>query len=279
MGKSASHFVAGALAGTAEHCGMFPVDTIKTHMQAHREGMHSMTSTARNVFHTGGFRAFFRGLTALIAGAAPSHAVYFASYEICKKQLGGNIPGTFALSVSAATATILGDAVISPMDAVKQRLQLNSVHYQGTRDCIRNVIKKEGVRALYAGYTTTIIMNVPFHAIYLNIYERLIRILKKDKREYSGILHFAAGGGAGMVAGGLTNPLDVARTRLQTQGNIVGEGHIHYKGLVHTLATIWRGEGVRGMSRGMGARMLFHSFSASILWTTYEYFKFIFGAT
>jgi hypothetical protein len=29
MGISPVHFLAGALAGTAEHCGMYPVDTIK----------------------------------------------------------------------------------------------------------------------------------------------------------------------------------------------------------------------------------------------------------
>lgn len=29
MGLSPAHFIAGALAGTAEHCGMYPIDTIK----------------------------------------------------------------------------------------------------------------------------------------------------------------------------------------------------------------------------------------------------------
>jgi hypothetical protein len=29
MGISPVHFLAGAIAGTAEHCGMYPVDTIK----------------------------------------------------------------------------------------------------------------------------------------------------------------------------------------------------------------------------------------------------------
>lgn len=29
MGMSFAHFVAGAVAGTVEHCGMYPVDTLK----------------------------------------------------------------------------------------------------------------------------------------------------------------------------------------------------------------------------------------------------------
>lgn len=29
MGLSFAHFVAGAAAGTMEHCGMYPIDTLK----------------------------------------------------------------------------------------------------------------------------------------------------------------------------------------------------------------------------------------------------------
>lgn len=32
MGLSPVHFLAGAAAGTAEHCGMYPIDTIKVRL-------------------------------------------------------------------------------------------------------------------------------------------------------------------------------------------------------------------------------------------------------
>ena len=41
------YMIAGALAGIAEHCVMFPVDTVKTRMQIAGAGEVSMINTAR----------------------------------------------------------------------------------------------------------------------------------------------------------------------------------------------------------------------------------------
>jgi len=89
------------------------------------------------------------------------------------------------------------------------------------------------------------------------------------------MVHILAGAGAGMTAAGLTNPLDVAKTRLQTRGDL----GIDYKGMISTLWKIWNLEGYAGLSCGIIPRMVFHSFSAAILWTTYEYIKFTLGVT
>jgi len=276
MGKSSHHFVAGALAGTAEHCGMYPIDTIKTHIQAKSTIDKGLIETGRTIFRSGGISAFFRGITAVVYGAAPSHALYFASYEFVKNKMGGNTPGNhpFIFALSGIIATTLGDAVMTPLDVVKQKRQLNLKTYIGTFNCMRTVIAVEGFRALYAGYTTTLFMNIPFHAIYFNVYEFLRKLMYKSDKFSPGV-HFLSGAGAGSFAAGITNPLDVAKTRLQTQGDIGGR---HYHGMFRTVYSIWIDEGIRGLSRGIFPRILFHSFSASILWTTYEYFKYILGA-
>jgi len=271
-----AHFFAGALAGTAEHTGMYPVDTIKTHIQAQRTGTPmSLSETARHIFERGGVRGFFRGITAIAGGAAPAHALYFSSYEYCKRLTKFTDPKFTPLiyAMSGAVATILMDGVMTPMDTIKQRRQLCLKHYRSNWDCFRTIRRLEGYRALYAGYTTTLFMNVPFHAIYLNIYE-LLRSHLQIPEQYNLQGHILAGSGAGVVAAGLTNPLDVAKTRLQTQGDVGGT----YRGMFHALKEIWKEEGPKGFARGISARMLFHCFSAGLLWSTYEYFKFIFGA-
>jgi len=277
MGASMNHFIAGAIAGTAEHCGMYPVDTIKTHIQAYPRHL-GLIETSRMIFNERGILGFFRGMTAVIYSAAPSHAIYFVTYEGLKKNLGGNLPGDhpFIFAFSGATATILSDAVLTPMDTIKQKRQLSMKSYHGTFNCLRQVVAKEGLGALYAGYTTTIFMNIPYHSFYLNVYEFLSRRLPvSTSGKFNPVIHITSGGLAGMAAAAITTPLDVAKTRLQTKSDIEG----NYSGMVKTVCTIWRSEGARGLSRGLLPRMIFHSCSASILWTTYEYFKFLLGVS
>lgn len=96
------------------------------------------------------------------------------------------------------------------------------------------------MRALFAGYTTTLAMNIPFHSVYVTVYEWCReRIGNFD--EYDPKAHVISGGVGGVVASAITNPLDVIRTRLQTAGD-VGE---KFSGMVlcipcwYQLTTSW----------------------------------------
>jgi len=167
---------------------------------------------------------------------------------------------------------IVSDAILTPMDAVKQRLQLRARHYTGITDCIRTIIRNEGALSLYASYTTTLLMNVPYNAVYFASYESLRRLLKRGtEQEFDAFAHLFAGAGAGSVAAALTTPFDVTKTRLQTQGDI----ETKYRGMINALVTIWKEEGRRGFTRGIQPRILLHSVSSSLCWFTYEAVKYL----
>ena len=53
--------------------------------------------------------------------------MYFATYELTKQQLGGNKPGHHPLVYACAgsTATIMSDGIMTPIDVLKQRLQVS----------------------------------------------------------------------------------------------------------------------------------------------------------
>jgi solute carrier family 25 iron transporter 28/37 len=167
--------IAGSIAGMAEHMAMFPVDTIKTRMQALgpmgssgiRAPVHSTVAKAvSSIMRREGASGLYRGIGAMGLGAGPAHAVYFAVYEAAKSKLGGNRKGhhPFAHGLAGALATVASDAVITPMDVVKQRLQLRDSPYRGVVDSVQRIFKEEGVRAFYRSYPTTLVMNVPFTA-------------------------------------------------------------------------------------------------------------------
>jgi len=273
------HLIAGATAGTAEHVGMFPIDTIKTNMQAARStsatGQHTIVQTTQYIIQRKGVKGLFRGVSAVAAGAAPAHALHFATYEFCKSHLLKNVDahsGHHPLQTGASgiCATIVSDAVLTPMDAIKQKMQLGARHYKGMTDCVRTVIKTEGFGALYASYTTTLLMNVPYNAVYFASYESLRQVLKRgSEKEFDVTAHFIAGGGAGSIAAALTNPFDVAKTRLQTQGDTGKK----YSGMSDALITMWKEEGKSGYLRGIRPRVILHSMSAAICWATYEWMK------
>ncbi|EGG19567.1 mitochondrial substrate carrier family protein [Cavenderia fasciculata] len=249
------HLIGGAVAGVAEHVGMYPIDTVKTHIQsAVRPGVAVLSGfqTTKEIVTRSGVGGLFRGVTAVAAGAAPSHALHFAIYEhlkekICKGDKEHHHP--LKTGAAGAFATMISEAVASPMDAVKQRMQLQVTTYNGLKDCMRKMWVREGLKSFYAGYTTSLVMNVPYYGTYFASYESLKKVIEpfhsKDRNPL--LLHLVAGGGAGVVAAAVTNPFDVAKTRLQTAGD-VGK---HYNGLIDAMRTIWREEGPKGYLCGI----------------------------
>ena len=124
---------------------------------------------------------------------------------------------------AGACATIVGDAVQTPVDTIKQRLQMSDSPYKGVWDCARRTVREQGPGALYRSYPTTLAMNVPFTAIHFSAYESSKRFLGERLRleggemeEESFLTQFTAGGFAGGLAAACTTPLDVVKTRMQT---------------------------------------------------------------
>ncbi|KAK6935679.1 Mitochondrial substrate/solute carrier [Dillenia turbinata] len=269
--------VAGSIAGCVEHMAMFPVDTIKTRMQALGScpiKMASVRDALRSILQSEGTRGLYRGIAAMALGAGPAHAVYFSVYESSKKFFSGSNPNNpVAHAVSGVCATVASDAVFTPMDMVKQRLQLESSPYKGVLDCVKRVLREEGFGAFYASYRTTVLMNAPFTAVHFATYEAakraLIEISPESANDERLVVHATAGAAAGALAAAVTTPLDVVKTQLQCQG-VCGCDRFSSGSIRDVLGTIVRKDGYRGLMRGWAPRMLFHAPAAAICWSTYE---------
>lgn len=66
----AGHAIAGSLAGLAEHVAIFPIDTLKTHVQCERCGTSSWNCAATLIRREGVLR-LWRGVTATFVGCIP----------------------------------------------------------------------------------------------------------------------------------------------------------------------------------------------------------------
>lgn len=275
--------IAGSIAGMVEHMAMFPVDTIKTQMQALSScPIKSITvnQAVRSILKSDGARGLYRGIAAVGIGAGPAHAVYFSVYEVCKRRFsGGNPDNSAAHAASGVCATVACDAVLTPTDVVKQRLQLRGSPYNGVWDCAGRVMREEGIRAFFASYRTTVVMNAPFTAVHFATYEAAKRGLTDVSPESAAdarlVVHATAGAAAGALAAAVTTPLDVVKTQLQCQG-VCGCDRFVTGSIQDVFQTIVKKDGYTGLMRGWMPRMLFHAPAAAICWSTYEAAKALF---
>lgn len=206
------HTISGSIAGVSEHMLVFPLDTMKTFLQT--EGSNS--SKLRNAFINEGPMRLMRGASTMFAGCIPAHAAYFSIYEWGKINFGADGPShaPIAAAASGMSAVVAHDLIMTPLDVVKQRLQLG--FHNGLFDAFKSIIRTEGLSALFISFPTTLLMNLPFAAVSVAANETFKKILN-PKNEYNLPVYFLCGGLAGAVAGACTTPLDVIKTRLQTQ--------------------------------------------------------------
>lgn len=141
-------------------------------------------------------------------------------------------------------------------------------------------------------------MNLPFGCVMVAVNESARKIINPTGK-YNFMASMVAGTIAGTVAAAVTTPLDVIKTKLQTQNlepcprvgsikiftvntinspivtpNVHGmEVSLSYKSSSQVVAQIFKESGYSGFFRGMGARMLVHAPSVAISWTAYETFK------
>lgn len=115
-------------------------------------------------------------------------------------------------------------------------------------------------------------MNIPFQSIHFAVYEFCQKLTNKEGA-YNPPAHVISGAAAGATAAALTTPLDVCKTLLNTQ-----EG-TRTSGLLQAINIVYRLGGIGGFFRGVQARIMYTMPSTAICWSTYEFFKYLLGAT
>jgi solute carrier family 25 iron transporter 28/37 len=155
-------------------------------------------------------------------------------------------------------------------------MQVHGSIHKTIFQCAKSVYKTEGFYAFYVSYPTTLCMTVPFTATQFVAYESISKVMNPSG-DYDPFTHCIAGGLAGAVAAGITTPLDVVKTLLQTRGLAQNQEIRAVRGLFGAAAVIKRQFGWRGFLRGARPRIISTMPSTAICWTSYEmakaYFK------
>jgi solute carrier family 25 iron transporter 28/37 len=110
----------------------------------------------------------------------------------------------FGDMLAGACATIVHDAIVTPLDLVKQRMQLFNSQHTSVLNTIKSVHAQSGIKGFYASYPVTLAMNVPHFSLYFATYEQTKRLLQSSPTsgdsgavQFTPATHCIAGAAAG----------------------------------------------------------------------------------
>ena len=266
-------FWASYASGAVGICIGNRLDILKTELQA---GNRIFTSPALAAQEAGlkRFTSLFRGAAAPILGYGAVNSILFVTYNRSLKFMEPSIFDPTKLAgvdlgkiwLAGAVGGLACWVVSAPSELIKCRTQLQVDGQTSTYGTAINVLKQHGVRGLYQGGTITSIRDSLGYAWYFWSYELSKRLLLSRQPDpflepkASDVL--IAGGIAGVVTWASVFPLDVVKTRVQTQGWVIddaaapllGQEQVHQKqkSSWQIARSIARAEGIAGFYHGLG---------------------------
>jgi hypothetical protein len=245
-----------------------------------------------------GWRALFRGLGPNLVGVVPARSISFYVYgngkRILTERANGGREAAWVHLSAAAAAGIATSTATNPIWLVKTRLQLDRSgvggvggdgpaaprRYRNSLDCVRQVVRAEGIRGLYKGLSASY-LGVSELALHWVLFERAKAWLERRAArvaaaprppspwdhavEWTGTLLGA--GATKFVAAIVTYPHEVVRTRLR-------EAPVHAgrrgQGLLRCFGAVWREGGLAAFYGGLTPHLLRTVPSAAIMFGMYE---------
>ncbi|XP_070521751.1 mitochondrial glutathione transporter SLC25A40 isoform X2 [Cardiocondyla obscurior] len=153
--------------------------------------------------------------------------------------------------------------------------------FNGTIDALVKISKTEGVSSLWSGLSPTLVLAVPATVVYFVSYEQLRLFLKdsynqKFKKRGTNMeqpfwIPMLAGGTARIWAATLVSPLELIRTKMQSQ-------KLSYAEITQTLKTFVRYSGISGLWMGLSSTLLRDVPFSAIYWFNYESIKRLYSS-
>ncbi|KAL0940596.1 calcium dependent mitochondrial carrier [Colletotrichum truncatum] len=267
-----------------------PIDALRNAFRPFGDGV-------KYLWKAGGIRSLFAGNGLNVIKIMPESAIKFGSYEAAKRTLarfeGHNDPkqiNGYSKFVSGGVAGMVAQFCVYPLDTLKFRLQTSTVEGGLTGnalvlDTAKKMWQAGGLRSAYRGVTMGLMGMFPYSAIDMGTFELLKTSYKRYMSKYKGIheedvkpgniMTGIIGASSGAFGASVVYPLNVLRTRLQTQGTAMHPAT--YTGIWDVAHKTLKNEGVRGMYKGLTPNLLKVAPALSITWVVYENSKKLLG--
>ncbi|PWW78733.1 mitochondrial carrier [Tuber magnatum] len=276
----------------------FPLDSIKTRMQAYK--FRSFWDCVTQTHKTEGTKGFWRGSLAPLASVTLVRTVSFSIYSKSKVTLSGILQPVFGKNAISPPNTsykplnplywfmsgaVAGGAITviacpfeftklsSQIELLMARSRMASVddpshitRYQpkGTFQSAKSIVQNRGIGGLYSGFHLHFIRDTLGTAMYFSFYESGKQLFASSNG--AGPLAIATSGGlCGLLSWVLVYPIDSAKSIYQRDVLTHRPGEALPNRPFHFFN--------RRMYRGLGVSMARTCIVNSVFWSTYEFIK------
>ena len=123
------------------------------------------------------------------------------------------------------------------------------MYFQGPADCVRSIVRANGIRGLYKGFSSLLPRDALGGAAYMPLFTFLNTHMTEHFKVYDphGLLaNLISGGLVGAVTYAMTMPFDVVKSRLQAD-----TFKVKYSGVIDCIIQSYRNEGIQAFFRGV----------------------------
>ena len=250
--------LAGGIGGACLCLVGAPFDVVKVRQQHHPSS--SALEVVRSIVRVEGIRGLWRGVTAPLLVAVPQFAVVFGAYAMARSlvQRISSKPQENArdTAIAGALVALPTSFIYTPVDRVKLAMQVDGhrvasgqvARYSCVRECIYELWRAGGIASFSRGFTATLARDVPAWATYFAVYATLKQTLSPStgvldgRAKLSPAASLVAGGAAGAASWAVCFPIDVVKTRFQSD--------LTYRTYRCTIRAVLRSSGIGGLFAG-----------------------------
>ena len=264
------NFIAGGTSAAISKTCVAPIERVKLLLQVQAVSKNLQGKEYNGIFDAfrrirkeQGMMAFWRGNLANVIRYFPTQAINFATKDYYKKTfLSGVDKNTqfwryFAGNLaSGGAAGATGLCVVYPLDFARTRLAADvgkgsTREFTGLMNCITTIAKRDGVGALYKGFSISITGIVVYRASYFGSYDTIIGLIEKPHILLKFVIAQCVTTGAGIVS----YPFDTVRRRMMMQSGLA-KSEVVYTGTLDCVAKIIKNEGPAAFFKGAFSNML-----------------------
>lgn len=260
-------------------------------LQAVKGAWRTSANAMKDLWAAGGIRSLWAGNGINVVKIMPESAIKFGTYEamkrICARIEGHSSPqqnSSLSRFLSGGISGMTAQFFVYPLDTLKFRMQCETVAggAHGNKliwQTAQKMWTEGGVRCFYRGLTMGLVGMFPYAAIDLSTFEylkskvtaRKARIKKchEDDAGPGGFTTAMIGGFSGALGATVVYPINLLRTRLQSQGTIL-HPRTYPGGIRHVFQQTIKGEGLRGLFKGLTPNLLKVVPAVSITYVVYE---------